>query len=487
MEHIYEVIIIGSGFGGIAAAVNLQKNGIEDYLMLERDEELGGTWWRNSYPGAAVDIQSHLYSLSFETYDWTRFFAKQPEILAYTKHVLSKYGIVDRALTNAEVSKLVYDETTYEWEVSLKDGRTFRSKDIINASGGLSQPSIPKFEGQDSFEGITMHTGLWDHQVNYAGKRVAVIGSAASAIQVIPAIASEVQELYVFQRTPHWIIPRPDRKLTEKERKAMRNPRLNKMYRSSIYWKHEARVLAFTVFPKLMKVAFQPIADKHIKKQIKDKELRAKVTPDYIIGCKRILLSSNYYPSLTRENVHLLTKESGIKAFNKNGIETIDGQQIDVDVIVYATGFHAAENNIPYPVIGRDGMTINESWKDYAHAYLGTTVPYFPNFYMLLGPNTGIGHTSAIYMIEAQMEYIVQALVEKRKNDWKAIEIKEQIEKDYTNRMHRLHKKTVWQSGGCKSWYQNAEGRNIVLYPTFTYKFRKECAKLKWHHHIKTK
>lgn len=487
MEKVYEVIIIGSGFGGIAAAVNLQKNGIADYLMLERDEELGGTWWRNSYPGAAVDIQSHLYSLSFENYDWTRFYAKQPEILAYTRHVLQKYGIVDRALTNANVSQLVYDEDTGQWEVSLKDGRIFIAKDIINASGGLSQPAVPKFEGQEVFEGVQMHTARWDAQLRYAGKRVAVVGSAASAVQVIPAIATEVQKLYVFQRTPHWIIPRPDRLLTTKERKKMQNARWAKWYRSTIYWKHEASVLAFSTMPKLLKVGLEPTAKKHIKKYIKDKDFQAKVTPDYTIGCKRILLSNEYYPALTRENVQLLTKESGIKRLTKTGIETIDGQHIEVDIIVYATGFNAAENNIPYVVKGREGVTIQEAWKDYAHAYLGTTVPYFPNFYMLLGPNTGIGHTSAIYMIEAQLEYIVQALLAKRKNDWKAIEIKEQIEKNYTNRIHRLLKKTVWQSGGCESWYQDSEGRNVVLYPTFTYQFRKDCARLKWHHHIKIK
>lgn len=487
MEKIYEVIIIGSGFGGIAAAVNLQKNDIEDYLMLERDEELGGTWWRNSYPGAAVDIQSHLYSLSFENYDWTRFFAKQPEILAYTRHVLQKYGIVKRALTHAEVIALVYDEDKGEWEVSLTDGRMFRAKDIINASGGLSQPAIPKFEGQDQFKGVQMHTARWDHQVHYAGKRVAVIGSAASAIQVIPAIAPEVQELFVFQRSPHWIMPRPDRLLTPKERQKINNSKWSKWYRSKIYWQHEARVLAFSKMPKLLKIGLEPVAKRHIKKQIKDKALQQKVTPNYTIGCKRILLSNDYYPALTRENVHLLTKESGIKQLTKTGIETIDGQHIEVDVIVYATGFQAAENNIPYVVKGREGLTIQEFWKDYAHAYLGTTIPYFPNFYMLLGPNTGIGHTSAIYMIEAQLEYVIQALIAKRKNNWKAIEIKEQIEKDYNQRMHRLLKKTVWQSGGCESWYQDSEGRNVVLYPTFTYKFRKECAQLKWHHHIKIK
>ena len=374
-----------------------------------------------------------------------------------------------------------------EWEVTLKDGRIFRAKDIINASGGLSQPSIPKFEGQDKFKGVQMHTARWNHQVNYAGKRVAIIGSAASAIQVIPAIAGEVKELYVFQRTPHWIIPRPDRALTTKERKRMKNERWAKWYRSSIYWKHEARIVAFSKIPKLLKIGFEPIAKQHIKKHIKDKELRAKVTPDYIIGCKRILLSNDYYPALTRENVHLLTKKSGIKQLTETGIETIDGQQIDVDIIVYATGFHAAENNIPYVIKGRNNTTIQKYWKDYAHAYLGTTIPYFPNFYMLLGPNTGIGHTSAIYMIEAQLEYIIPLLLAKRKNAWKAIEIKEKIEKDYNSRIHRLLKKTVWQSGGCESWYQDSEGRNVILYPTFTYQFRKECANLKWHHHIKIK
>jgi len=486
MEKKYEVIIIGSGFGGIAAGAQLLRNGVSEFLLLERDAEMGGTWWTNNYPGAQVDVQSHLYSFSFEPYDWTRLFAMQHEILNYTNHVIDKYGLRQKCQTNAKVTKLAYQEADHQWEVSIEDGRVFHADMIINASGGLSQPNIPEFKNASSFKGQTMHSSRWDHDFDYKDKKVAVIGSAASAIQIIPAIAPHVKELTIFQRNAHWILPRPDRVLTNLERNTFKRfPALQKAYRESIYMQLESRVLAFQFATGLLKL-MQSQGVKNIKDHVNDKELQKKVIPDYLMGCKRILLSNDYYPSLNRSNVSLLTKESGIEQFNENGIETIDGKQVDVDLIVYATGFHASENVVVYPVIGRGGRTVDEEWEHHAHAFLGTTVPHFPNFFILAGPNTGTGHTSAIGLMESQLEYILRMINHKKKHNWKSIEIKEDVEEAYNKKLQKKLKSSVWQTGGCHSWYQTEDGYNTTMYPDFTFLFKRDCKNFQPRKHIIT-
>lgn len=484
MNSNYDVIIIGSGFGGIAAGVNLKQAGIDRFIILERDEEPGGTWWRNSYPGAQVDVQSHLYSLSFEPYDWTRLFAMQHEILAYTNHVIDKYGLREKTVTRTNVTGLEFDEARAVWQVHTGTGKTYTADFVINASGGLSQPNIPAFPGADKFRGKAMHTAHWDHSFDYRNKRVAVIGSAASAIQVIPAIAPLVKHLTVFQRTPHWILPRPDRALTSIERRTFRQfPALQKAYRDSIYMRLEGRVVAFQYASGLLKL-FSQQAVKHIESTIKDPEIQRKVTPDYVMGCKRILLSSDYYPSLNRANVTLLTRESGVKAINESGLETLDGDQVDVDLIVYATGFHASEDVVVYPVKGRGGLEINQAWESYAHAYLGTTVPGFPNLFLLSGPNTGTGHTSQVYMIECQLEYIMRMLKHRRKHGWKTIEVRRDVEEKYNRRLQEKLKTSVWQTGGCQSWYLTKDGHNTTMYPFFTFLFQRECRDFKPREHL---
>lgn len=412
----YKAIIIGSGFSGMLAAIQMQKEGINDFLILESEKELGGTWYQNAYPGAAVDVQSQLYSFSFEPFNWTRKFAHQEELLHYTNYILDKYKLREKAITESRVVQLKYNESTFCWKVSVENGQSYTAENLINATGILSQPSIPDFKGKDTFAGKSMHTSRWDNNYDYTNKKVAVIGTGASAIQVIPAIADKVAQLTIFQRTPHWVLPRPDRKLFGFERMiSEKMPFLQKLYRGFLYWQHESRLLAFRFFPMTLTKIPQFNAKRSIKKHIGDENLLKQVTPNYTIGCKRVLLSNTYYPTLMRENVQLLSKESGINHINSSGVRTIDDQQIDVDLIVYATGFHASENNIPYPVIGREGRTLEEEWKNGAHAYLGTMIPHFPNFYILGGPNTGIGHTSAIHLMESQMFYIMKMIQNKER------------------------------------------------------------------------
>ena len=470
MQHT--AIIIGSGFGGQAAAINLRRIGIEDFLILERRAWMGGTWSQNSYPGAAVDVQSPLYSLSFEPYKWSQMFAEQHELVEYTNHVLAKHGLREKTRLNANVTKVQWDEAAQLWQVQLEGGDVLRAKFVINASGPLSTPVIPNFKGRDTFQGTSFHTNNWQHDHRLQGKRVAIIGSGASAAQVIPAIAPEVKQLHVFQRTPHWVLPRPDHVFSKFERALLGNKLIYKALRTAIYWALESRVIGFKYSKTMLNVVAQKAALKHIERQIADPAIRKAVTPDFTIGCKRIILSSTLYPALCRPNVQLHPKDDGIAEINERGILTAKGQQIDLDLIVYSTGYDATDGVISYPVVGKGGRSVQDVWAEFPRAYLGTTLPGFPNFFVVTGPNTGIGHTSAIFVIEAQMEYIRRAIAAVQQQGAKAIEVKPQAEAAYTDMIHREMKQTVWQSGGCTSWYKSKSGHVIAMFPGFSFTFR---------------
>lgn len=468
----HTAIIIGSGFGGQAAAINLRRIGIEDFLILERRAWMGGTWSQNSYPGAAVDVQSPLYSLSFEPYKWSQMFAEQHELVEYTNHVLAKHGLREKTRLNANVTKVQWDEAAQLWQVQLEGGDVLRAKFVINASGPLSTPVIPNFKGRDTFQGTSFHTNNWQHDYRLQGKRVAIIGSGASAAQVIPAIAPEVKQLHVFQRTPHWVLPRPDHVFSKFERALLGNKLVYKALRTAIYWALESRVIGFKYSKTMLNVVAQKAALKHIERQIADPAIRKAVTPDFTIGCKRIILSSTLYPALCRPNVQLHPKDDGIAEINERGILTAKGQQVDLDLIVYSTGYDATDGVISYPVVGKGGRSVQDVWAEFPRAYLGTTLPGFPNFFVVTGPNTGIGHTSAIFVIEAQMEYIRRAIAAVQQQGAKAIEVKPQAEAAYTDMIHREMKQTVWQSGGCTSWYKSKSGHVIAMFPGFSFTFR---------------
>ena len=483
MQQQFTAIIIGSGFGGQAAAVNLRRIGIDDFLILERREWMGGTWSQNSYPGAAVDVQSPLYSLSFEPYPWSQMFAEQDELVEYTNHVLAKYRLREQTRLNTNVTKVQWDEARQLWQVSVEGSADLFAKYLINASGPLSTPVIPNFKGRDTFKGHSFHTNAWDHGYQHAGKRVAIIGSGASAAQVIPAIAPDVKQLHVFQRTPHWVLPRPDRKFSPFQRTLLKSKLIYKLLRTAIYWGLESRVVGFKYSKTMLKLVAQREAEHHIKKQIADPKIRAAVTPDYTIGCKRIILSSTLYPALCRPNVKLHPKDDGIAEINERGILTAKGEQLDLDCIVYSTGYDATDGVISYPVIGKGGKSVQDFWAEFPRAYLGTTMPGFPNLFIVTGPNTGIGHTSAIFVIEAQMEYIRRAIAATQKQGAKAIEVKAESEADYTGMIHREMKQTVWQSGGCHSWYQSKSGHVIAMFPGFSFTFRQMAKAFKPNHH----
>lgn len=480
----FDVIIIGSGFGGQCAAINLLQRGITDFCLLERRDFMGGTWCQNSYPGAAVDVQSPLYSISFEPYKWSQMFAEQAELQEYTEYVIDKYKLRERTRTGCNVQQVSWDESAQRWRIRTEARGEFTARIVINASGPLSTPVIPNFKDRDSFRGATFHTNNWNHDVSLKGKRVAIIGSGASAAQAIPAIAPEVGHLHVFQRTPHWVLPRPDRKFSPWQRALLGVKPLHKALRTVIYWQLESRVVAFKYSPLMLDLVAQKAALRHIRNQISDPVLRAAVTPEYTIGCKRIILSNTLYPALCRDNVTLHTKDSAIAEITPTGIRTTDGQDLALDVIVYSTGYDATDGVISYPVTGRGGRTLADAWAEFPRAYLGTSAPGFPNFFVVTGPNTGIGHTSAIFVIEAQMNYIMKSIAALKKAGKQAVEVTAKAEADYTGMIHREMERTVWKSGGCHSWYQSKSGHVIAMFPGFSFTFRQMANRFRPEHHV---
>lgn len=480
----YDIIIIGSGFGGQCAAINLLKRGMTDFRILERRDFMGGTWCQNSYPGAAVDVQSPLYSISFEPYKWSQMFVEQDELEEYTHHIINKYKLRDKTETGCNVDQVKWNAQSRRWEIQTTAKGIFSARIVINASGPLSTPVIPNFPGRDSFKGVSFHTNNWNHDVSLKGKRVAIIGSGASAAQAIPAIAPETGHLHVFQRTPHWVMPRPDRKFTGWQRELLGIKPLHKALRTLIYWQLETRMIGFKYSKKMLNVVAQQAALKHINNQIKDPVLRAAVTPDYTIGCKRIILSNTLYPALCRDNVTLHTKDSGIAEITPEGIRTTDGQEIPLDVIIYSTGYDATDGVISYPVVGKEGKALGDFWAEYPRAYLGTMVPGFPNFFVVTGPNTGIGHTSAIFVIESQLNYILKSIDALRKAGKTTVEVTAQAESDYTRMIHREMESTVWKAGGCHSWYQSKSGHVIAMFPGFSFTFRMMANRFKKQDHV---
>ncbi len=468
-----EVAIIGSGFGGLCAAINLRKRGIESFVILERRHFMGGTWFQNRYPGAAVDVQSAMYSLVDEPYDWSQLFAEGDELRDYTQAVISKYQLADKTRLNWTVGRADWCEDDERWQLTRDNGELLTCHFLINATGPLSTPVIPGFPGRESFQGASFHTNDWDTEYDHRGKRVAVIGSGASAAQVIPAIADKVSELHVFQRTPHWVIPRPDYVFKPWQRKLLQKRGFYQLLRKLIYWTLEGRVLGFKYSKTFLNLVARRRAMKLLKRQVPDEAMRAKLTPDYTIGCKRIILSDTLYPALTRETTQFHDKSDAIERITEQGILTRQGQHIPLDLIVYSTGFDATDGLISYPVHGRNGVALRDKWQTFPRAYLGTTVPHFPNLFIVTGPNTGIGHTSALFIIESQMHYIMNCIERVRAGDRRTIEVKADAEARYTGHIHSQMEHTVWKSGGCNSWYQSKSGHVIAMFPGFSFTYRR--------------
>ncbi|GAA2582862.1 NAD(P)/FAD-dependent oxidoreductase [Actinomadura fulvescens] len=467
----YKVVIVGTGFSGLAMAIGLKKTGTHDFVMLEKADEVGGTWRENTYPGCACDIMSLLYSYSFEPKaDWSRMFPRQDELLAYIKHCVEKYDLAQHIRFGTEVTGAEYDDDTDTWRLSLEGpgaeaGEIVRGRALAAGMGPLHQPSVPDLPGLASFEGTTFHSAEWDHSYDLTGKRVAVIGTGASAIQFVPQIAKRVRSLTVFQRTPPWIMPKPDRRVTGVERALFRRvPGVQRGYRNGIYLLQESFVLGFTN-PKLIKAAGN-LAAWHLRRQVPDPELRRKLTPGYTMGCKRTLVSSDYYPALMRPNVELTTE--GITEIREHSIVTRDGREHEVDAIIFGTGFHVTDAMENAHIVGRNGLKIQDAWRDGIEAHLGVTVAGFPNLFLLLGPNSGLGHNSMIFIIEAQVRYVLQCLRMLDASRAARISVRPSAQDRFNEWVQRKSAGAVWVAGGCSSWYLDKNGVNRAAWPAST-------------------
>ncbi|AOJ05308.1 alpha/beta hydrolase [Burkholderia mayonis] len=463
-------VIIGAGFGGIGMARAFRQAGLHDFVILERSHDVGGVWRDNSYPGAACDVPSHLYSFSFEPNpDWSRTFAHQAEIHAYLRHCARKYDLMRHVKLGAEVASAGYDERRSLWRVALTDGTIVATTLLVTATGQLSRPILPKLAGIETFEGHAFHSAHWDHGYALSGKRVAVVGTGASAIQFVPAIANDVDRLTIFQRSPAYILPRPDRAYRGWQKALFRRmPSTMKLHRACIYLKYEARALAFTRFKGLMRFSARRPFVRLLSTQVPDAALRAKLTPDYPIGCKRILLSNDYLAAMNKPNVALVT--AGIRRVTPGGIETEDGVHHPVDAIVFGTGFAATEFLAPMRIVGRAGVTLNDAWRRGARAYLGVAVPDFPNFFMLYGPNTNLGHNSIVYMLESQIAHVIRCYEAMRAANATAIDVDERRYRQFNAHVQKRLSKTVWS--GCTSWYVDASGHNSANWHGFTLSYR---------------
>jgi cation diffusion facilitator CzcD-associated flavoprotein CzcO len=489
-NNIYDSIILGAGISGIGMAVNLLKANISSFLVLEKKLAVGGTWRDNTYPGLCCDVASHFYAFSFELNpNWSKKYPEQSEILDYLEMVTEKYKIRPHIKFNTEVIKAEFDSNESLWNVFISNGSIYKTKTLVSGLGQLNKPTKPVFDGSDTFKGTSFHSAEWDHSCDLKGKKVGVIGTGPSAVGFIPKIANEVKELIIFQRTPNWILPKPDRKFSDIEKWLLKNmPFFGKIYRYYEYLMSERLYFAFFVNKNKMLSAIERIISNlttgfQIKNmssmyqlgqkmlldaQISDKSLRDKLMPDYPVGCKRVIPTNDFFPTLEKKNVFLQTES--ITKFNENSVITSDGKENNLDVIIYGTGF---ETNIfisPVKIIGLNNKDLDDVWSNGAEAYKGVMVSEFPNFFMCYGPNTNTGHVSIIFMIESQIKFIIKSLKLIKKKNLKHIDVKHKAMSDYNLTIQKKLSSTVWASS-CQSWYKTSEGKILNNFPGFGFQY----------------
>jgi cation diffusion facilitator CzcD-associated flavoprotein CzcO len=475
-----DVAIVGSGFSGLAMAVRLRQAGRHDFVVLERAGDVGGTWRDNSYPGCACDVPSHLYSFSFAPNpDWSSTFSPQPEIWAYLRRVAQDQGVIPHVRYRTELESAAWDETRRRWRLKTTRGEV-SARVLVSAAGPLSEPSMPRLPGLESFEGAVFHSATWNHEHDLSGERVAVVGTGASSIQFLPRIQPLVAKLHLFQRTAPWIMPRRARPLSRLERAIYRRfPAAQRLMRAAIAWAREAYAIP------LLNAGLAPVTRvlgrANIRRHVEDPELRRKLTPDYAPGCKRILISNDYLPALSQPNVEVVT--DAIAEVRPRSIVTADGAEREVDAIIFGTGFHVTDFPIAQRIFGRVGRTLAETWDGSGQAHRGTTVAGFPNLFLLLGPNTGLGHTSVVLMAEAQVGYVMKALRHMDAEEVAAVDVRVEAQAEWNTELQRRMRNTVWVAGGCASWYLDSHGRNTSIWPSFSFRFRSRLRQFDAHNY----
>jgi len=467
------VAIVGSGFGGIGMAVYLRRAGIP-FVILEKAASLGGTWRDNAYPGAGCDVPSYLYSFSFAARtNWPRAFGSQAEILAYLQAVAREFGLEPHIRYGFDVKRASFDESRSRWSLESAGGEAEEADVVVSACGLLHRPAIPSIAGLDGFAGTWFHSARWPRGERPEGC-VAVVGTGASAIQIVPELAREAEHVTLFQRSAPYVIPKPDRVHSTRERTALaRFGPLRRLLRAAIYLKYEARALAFVVAPELMNL-YAADFRRRLRTNVADPHLRARLQPNDPMGCKRILLSNDYYAALGRENVSLVT--APIERIDRDAIVTADGARHRADTIVFATGFTATDFLAPMEVVGRDGRRLAAVWQGGAEAYFGMSVAGFPNFFVLYGPNTNLGHNSIVYMLESQMRYVMRALFAMQRLRLRSVEVLPQVQERFNVRLQRAMRRTVWERG-CASWYKAPSGKGTTNWPGFTFAYRRATSR----------
>jgi cation diffusion facilitator CzcD-associated flavoprotein CzcO len=469
------VLIVGAGFGGVAAAIELRRHGIEDVTILERAPDLGGTWFYNTYPGAACDVPSHLYSFSYaQRRDWSQVCSPQQEIYEYLHEVARTHGVEGLVRTNQTVTACSWDERTATWTVETSEGERHEAEALVLATGQLHQPHVPPIPGAADFTGHMFHSASWDHEYELSGKRVGVVGSGASAVQFVPEIASRVAQMTVFQRTGNWFLPRKNRPYPALMRRAIeRIPYVQDLRRRFVFEYTESLTLMIRHprtagrLGKLRSAAF-------MRSQLKDPVLREKVWPDYTFGCKRILFSSQFLPALERPNVELETAR--IEAIVAEGVRTSDGRTHELDCLIWATGFRTNDFMFPMAISGRGGRSLEEAWQGGAHAHLGICMPSFPNMFVMYGPNTNTSGGSIIFYLETQAAYLRQAIQQLAARGAGAIEVRAEVEAASDHAVQHRFAGTAWTA--CDSWYRDAQGRIVANWPGYMREYAEQAARL---------
>ncbi len=476
--HHTRVLIIGTGFSGMGMAVQLKQHGYDDFIIVEKATEFGGTWRENTYPGCACDIPSHMYSFSFEpNAHWSQMWSGQPEIFDYLKGVAAKHNLYANTHFGTTVAGGVWDEIEQRWHVRTEQGDEYVAQFLVSGIGGLHVPNFPKLEGIEKFAGTTFHSAQWDHDYDLAGKKVAVIGTGASAIQFVPHIIDQVAEMHLYQRTPAWVMPRKNFTIPTAVRKLFSAiPLTRRGVRDGVYWSAEALAVGFNGNSTLMK-PIEMAARANITRSIKDPELVQKLTPDYQIGCKRILGSNDYYPAIAKQHATVITE--GIAEVKAKSIVSVDGAEREVDAIIYATGFHVTDGFGTLDLIGVGGKTLKQQWTEKGiETHLGITVAGFPNAFFLLGPNTGLGHNSVVFMIEQQINYILAALSFTDATGAQALSVRQSAQDEFNSEIQAKLRDGVWSTGGCVSWYLDSQGVNRTVWPGFTWQYWLKTRKL---------
>ncbi|MCW2613450.1 MAG: FAD-dependent pyridine nucleotide-disulfide oxidoreductase [Frankiales bacterium] len=473
------VLVVGTGFAGLGTAIQLRRHGRLDFLVLERGHDVGGTWRDNTYPGCACDVPSHLYSFSFAPNpDWTRTFSPQPEIQAYLQRTARESGVLPHVRFGTELLSAHFDDASSTWTVETTRG-TVVADVLVLGTGGLSEPKAPDLPGLDGFTGTTFHSATWDHHHDLTGERVAVIGTGASAIQFVPHVQRHAAHLTLFQRTAPWVLPRRDRGISRLERRLYRAvPAAQRLNRLGLYASRESWLVGFTMQTRLMAVA-ERIATRQLARQVPDPVLRDRLTPRFRLGCKRVLLSNAYYPALSQPNAQVVTDRIVEVTPTAVVSEAADGTRTphEVDTIIYGTGFQVTDPPVAHRVHGRDGRTLAQVWADSGMAaHHGVTIAGFPNLFLLVGPNTGLGHNSIVYMIESQIAYVLDALEKSEQQGVAAFEPRQDVQDAWNDDLQERLQGTVWNAGGCSSWYLDRSGRNTTLWPTFTLPYRRTLA-----------